>query len=67
MNNIKNFFKDIKKTANLALISYIIICFFDIKNISSYYFLDFSSMFGITRLISLITDLHFPQAPPAFV
>ena len=61
MNNIKDFFKDIKKTAYLALISYIIICFFNIKNIVSYgnYYFDFSSMFGITRLISLITDFAF--------
>lgn len=61
MNSIKNFLKDMKKTAVLALISYIVICLFDIGNIIIYikFYLDNSAMFGITRLLSSITNFAF--------
>lgn len=61
MNSIKEIFKDMEKAAIIALFSYIIICFSDIKNIILYaeYYFNFSSMLGITGLISLITDFAF--------
>lgn len=61
MVNFKEFMKDIKKTAMLALVSYIIICFFDMINLILYsdYYFNFLSIGGLARLISLVTDFAF--------